>query len=66
MKLLRFIAACLLCATALVLPYRVRARYLSLLAAAVHAPYAWFGRLSRRLLASLGAVNPYERIDYHD
>lgn len=63
MRILRFAAACLLCAAALCLPYRARARYLNFLAAAVHAPYAWFGRLSRRLLARLGIANPYERID---
>lgn len=66
MRLLRYVAACLLCSLALVLPYRARALYLSFLAAAVHAPYAWFGRLSRRILDSLRVSNPYDRLDYRD
>jgi hypothetical protein len=64
MKILRWTAATALCLVALALPYRARARYLSLVAAVVHAPYAWFGRLSRLLLSRLGRGNPYGDIPY--
>lgn len=64
MRSIRAAAACLLCAAALCLPYRPRAAYLSLLAAAVHWPYALFGRLSRRLMERLGLENSYESLDW--
>lgn len=63
MRPLRLAAAWLLCAAALALPYRARALYLNLVAAAVHAPYAWFGRLSRWLMRRLDMENPYRDLD---
>jgi hypothetical protein len=64
MKFVRWSAATVLCLVGLALPYRARARYLSFVAALVHAPYAWFGRLSRLLLSRLGRGNPYGDIQY--
>ena len=64
MKLLRWTAATAMCLAGLALPYRSRARYLSFVAAAVHTPYAWFGRLSRFLLSRLGRGNPYGDLPY--
>ena len=60
MKYFRFIVAFIICVIALVLPYRVRAAYMSFLSAAVHLPFKIFGLLARKLLISLGEDNPYE------
>lgn len=42
-----------LCAVALVLPYRLRLWYMQGVSATVHLPYDMFGRLVRYLMAKL-------------
>lgn len=55
LRLARFLCACLVCAVAVLLPYRARLLYGRALAAAAHLPYLLFGRLARFLLRRLGA-----------
>ncbi len=55
----RYLVALVVCAPALVLPYRARAWYGQAVAWCVHAPAILFGRVARVLLRRLSMKNPY-------
>ena len=60
MRFLRLPLAFIICIVAILLPYHIRARYMSLLAVLAHIPFRIFGYLTRKLLAALEEKNPYE------
>lgn len=49
----KIVAAYVVCAPALLMPYRVRVGYILLLSRALHTPFAAFGKIARVLLARL-------------
>ena len=53
-RLLKLVAAVVLCSLAMLLPYRPRLLYGRFLAWGAHAPFILFGRLARSLLRELG------------
>ena len=55
----KFLLAIVVCASALLLPYRARVWYGQVVAWLVHAPIIVFGRLARLLLDRLGVANSY-------
>lgn len=61
-RAIRFVLAVLICAVALILPYRARTRFNRLLSFVIHLPYVLFGRLARFLLRRLDLM-PSEKSD---
>lgn len=50
---MKWVCARLIAAPAIIMPYRMRMRYISMLSSVMHAPFKVFGRLARRLLKEL-------------
>lgn len=57
----KWLAARIICAPALLMPYRIRMAYIRILSAAIHAPFQTFGRIARILLDQL-AIEPAQEL----
>jgi len=61
LRALRILLGGLICLLAILLPYRMRIIYFSLVASLVHAPFLLFGKLAKIILASTNTPNPYSK-----
>jgi hypothetical protein len=61
LRALRILIGGLICLIAILLPYRLRIFYFSLVASLVHAPFILFGKLAKMILASTNTPNPYSK-----
>ncbi len=58
-RILRTLVAIIVCGIALLLPYKARLAYFSMVAFCVHLPFYVFGHLAKFILKKLDSENPY-------